>query len=88
MSLEGVGVGHAERFLRPSTMPNALPDNCGVPAVRGSGSALATMLLGPPKGALVGMAGGARHVLVPPDHQGLVGRVHLGRSAVDTGQGD
>ena len=45
------------------------------------------MLPRSPKGVCVGMAGGAYHVLVPPDHQGIVGHVHLGRRAIDVGRG-
>ena len=35
----------------------------------------------------MGMAGDARHVLVPPHHRGVIRRMHLSRWAVDAGQG-
>ena len=56
VSLHSVGLGRAESFLRPSTLPDPLPDNCDLPRVRGRGEALAAMLPGPPKGVCVGMA--------------------------------
>ena len=46
------------------------------------------MLPGPPECIGVGMAGDPRHVLIPPHHQGVVRRVHLGCGAVDAGQGE
>ena len=36
----------------------------------------------------LGMAGDSRHVLAPPHHQGIVCRMHVGREAVDAGQGE
>ena len=41
-----------------------------------------------PEGVCVGMAGGTRHVLVPPNHQGVICHVHLGRGVVGIGKGE
>ena len=49
---------------------------------------MAAMLTRPLEGVGVSMAADFRHVLVSPDHQGVVRRMHLGRGAVDAGQGE
>ena len=46
------------------------------------------MLPWPPERVGVGVAGDARDVLVCADHEGVVGRVHVGRGAVYAGQGE
>ena len=46
------------------------------------------MLPRPPERVRVGVAGDARHMLIRPDHEGVIGRVHSGRGAVHAGEGE
>ena len=88
VGLEGIDLGLSELLFCPSTLPDPLPSDHGLPRVRGLGQALAAMLPGSPQGVGVGMAGDSRHVLVPNDNQGVICRMHLGRGVVDAGQGE
>ena len=47
VSLQGVGLGRAERFLRPSSLPDPFPDNRDLQSLNGLGETLAAMLPGP-----------------------------------------
>ena len=87
VSPHGVSLGRAECCLGLGTLRNPLPDNRHLPAVRGPCEALVAMLPGP-QGVRVGMAGGSRRVLAPPNHEGVIGGVHLGCRAIDAGQGE
>ena len=84
---EGIGLGLSKVLLGPSSLPDSFTGDRGLPRVRGPGQALAAMLTGPLECIDVGMAGDSCHVLVPPYHQGIIPRVHLGRGAVEAGQG-
>ena len=86
--LKGVGLGVPELLFGPGALPDPLSDHRGLPRVCRPGQTLAAMLPWPLERVCVGVAGDARHMLIRPDHEGVIGCVHPGRGAVHVGQGE
>ena len=86
MCLEGIGLPKV--LLSPSPLPEPIP---GRKQLATSVRTWSNPRSHPPMARecfRVGMAGDSRHVFLCPHHQGVLCRVHLGRGAVDAGQGE